>query len=163
MFFQQVVIPKAIEKRLRKLFSILPVPYLPDVCFKTVLNSSSRTDFKNMLKIMSAKTVKRHSNQKYLNPISHYNFITQRPCPIPDLMKYRDKFRSLLRIRKSHLLLANSKFTIALRNKNLKSNGTVFICVHVRRSDYLKYSENAKIVYPSEAYYKKAFKFYRQK
>ncbi|RXG51151.1 Galactoside 2-alpha-L-fucosyltransferase 1, partial [Armadillidium vulgare] len=36
------------------------------------------------------------------------------------------------------------------------------ICTHIRRSDYLKYGERIKLIFPTKVFYRNAFEFYRK-
>ncbi|KAL7646132.1 UNVERIFIED_CONTAM: hypothetical protein RMT77_003033 [Armadillidium vulgare] len=150
---------------LEKLFTKVPVPILPDPCFDTssIFDSNSLL-FEDMYVKVNASANDHPLSQwkPFESNISYYNFIIKNSCPMKDLVRHRNVFKSLLKIRKMHKITSKFMLSDALENTRNEIRNATLICTHVRRSDYLNYIETKNLVFPTETYYKNAFEFFRR-
>ncbi|KAL7646123.1 UNVERIFIED_CONTAM: hypothetical protein RMT77_003024 [Armadillidium vulgare] len=161
----RVIVSGKTDAILRRVFSQVPSPRLPSTCFNTKSKSYYQDGFDIMYKHFSESMTdfnipwKRKLNQ---TNISHFNFILSYPCPIGHVMEYRDLFRSLLKVKKNLIEKASHLLKRSLKDKKLNLSDITLIGVHIRRSDYLNYVRNTKVVYHTEAFFKNAIEFYRR-
>ncbi|RXG52760.1 hypothetical protein Avbf_14846, partial [Armadillidium vulgare] len=162
----RVAVSKRMAKFLEMLFVKVPIPTLPDLCFDTSLMfPSERLYFDKMFGKMKARAAN-HSLSKWKpfeSNISYYSFIEDNPCPVEDLVRHRNVFKSLLKIRKKHKIKSKFMLSNTLKNTSYHITNVTLICTHVRRSDYLNYTAYYNLVFPTETFYKNAFEFFRRK
>ncbi|KAL7645463.1 UNVERIFIED_CONTAM: hypothetical protein RMT77_003849 [Armadillidium vulgare] len=147
---------------LKGLFETVPLPHLPNSCFETTTKSIYNDSFENIYEIFK-KNVSDDENILNVTNIAHYTFIDHYPCPMEHLMFYRQKFHSLMKFKNEKIKAAKYILENALKTRKLDKSGIILVGTHVRRSDYIGYTQKVHIRYPSDEYYTNAFNLFRLK
>ncbi|RXG51456.1 Galactoside 2-alpha-L-fucosyltransferase 1 [Armadillidium vulgare] len=158
----RTVVSSRMFKALRRIFETVPLPHLPDPCFKTETESPNRKGFYNIYRIVKSNVIDDKNTLNFTN-IANYTHITCCPCPVENLWPYRQNFHNVLKLKKKNVDTAKYILENALKTRKLDKSGLVLVGTHVRRSDYLHYAGTKHLRYPSVEFYINAFNFFRLK
>ncbi|KAL7645465.1 UNVERIFIED_CONTAM: hypothetical protein RMT77_003851 [Armadillidium vulgare] len=158
----RTVVSSKMFKSLRRIFETVPLPHLPDPCFKTETESKYSNRFENIYRKFKSNVIDDKNTLNFTN-IANYTHISCCPCPVENLWSYRQNIHSVLKFKKKNVNTAKHVIENALKTRKLNKSGLVLVGTHVRRSDYLRFTRKRNLRYPSVEFYLNAFNFFRLK
>ncbi|KAL7629910.1 UNVERIFIED_CONTAM: hypothetical protein RMT77_019971 [Armadillidium vulgare] len=158
----RAVVSSKMYKTLIGIFETVPLPHLPNSCFKTRTKSIYKNSYDNIYRKFKSNIIDDKNTLNYTN-VAHYTFINPYPCPLSYFWSYRQNFHTELKLKKKNVNTAKHIIENALKTRKLDISEIVLVGAHVRRSDYVDYSRRKRLQYPSVEFYKNAFNFYRLK
>lgn len=147
---------------LSNVFESVPLPHLPNPCFKAKITSIYVSSYEDIYKNFKDNFNKDEDTLNFTN-LAHYTFIKPYPSPRERMIPYRQLFHTLLKPKKKNKIIATYILERALKTLKINKSETVLVGTHVRRTDYLVYTVGEHLRYPSAEFYLNAFNFFRLK
>ncbi|RXG58530.1 hypothetical protein Avbf_02221 [Armadillidium vulgare] len=115
-FGVRAVVSSRMYETLTRIFETVPLPHLPNPCFNTKTKSRYTSSFSDIYRKFKNSFTEDENTMNFTN-IDHYTFIDPYPCPEEYFMSYRQKFRTLLKLKHKNIKLAKNILENALKTR----------------------------------------------
>ncbi|KAB7493663.1 Galactoside 2-alpha-L-fucosyltransferase 2 [Armadillidium nasatum] len=122
----RAVVSSKMYKTLIRIFETVPLPHLPNSCFKTRTKSIYSNSFDNIYRKLKSNVIDDKNTLNFTN-IAHYTFINPYPCPLSYFWSYRQNFHTELKLKKKNVNTAKHIIENALKTRKFNISEIVLV------------------------------------